>query len=73
MTLVFDASCQGESEGEPSYAEIPSLRVEDVRCSVDYLAAQPFVDADRIGVLGVCAGGGYAVNAAMTCTISRSP
>ena len=50
MTLVFDASCQGESEGEPRYAEIPSLRVEDV----------------HIGVLGVCAGGGYAVSAAMS-------
>lgn len=66
VTIVFDASCQGESEGEPRYAEIPSLRVADVHCAVDYLAAQPFVDADRIGVLGVCAGGGYAVNAAMS-------
>lgn len=66
VTLVFDASCQGESEGEPRYAEIPALRVEDVHCAVDYLAAQPFVDPDRIGVLGVCAGGGYAVNSAMS-------
>lgn len=66
VTLVFDASCQGESEGEPRYAEIPSLRVEDVHCAVDYLSAQSFVDQERIGVLGVCAGGGYAVNSAMS-------
>ena len=66
VTLVFDASCQGESEGAPRYAEIPALRVEDVHCAVDYLTAQSFVDADRIGVLGVCAGGGYAVNSAMS-------
>ena len=66
VTLVFDASCQGESEGQPRFAEIPAQRVEDVHCAVDYLTAQPFVDAERIGVLGVCAGGGYAVNSAMS-------
>ncbi|MCD7994090.1 MAG: alpha/beta hydrolase [Clostridia bacterium] len=66
VTIVFDAACQGESEGEPRYAEIPAMRVEDIRCAVDYLVTLEFVDENRIGVLGVCAGGGYAVNAAMT-------
>ena len=66
VAIVFDASCQGESEGEPRFAEIPAQRVEDIRCAVDYLTTLDFVDEDRIGVLGVCAGGGYAVNAAMT-------
>ncbi len=66
VTIAFDASYQGESEGEPRYIEIPAARVEDIRCAVDYLTTLDFVDENRIGVLGVCAGGGYAVNAAMT-------
>jgi fermentation-respiration switch protein FrsA (DUF1100 family) len=66
ITLAFDASYQGESEGEPRYSEIAAARVEDIRCAVDYLTTLDFVDENRIGVLGVCAGGGYAVNAAMT-------
>ncbi|WMN61658.1 alpha/beta hydrolase (plasmid) [Pseudoalteromonas xiamenensis] len=66
ITLAFDASTQGESGGEPKYSEDPSQRVEDFRCAVDYLVTLPFVDDEKIGVLGVCGGGGYAVNAAMT-------
>lgn len=66
VTIVFDASCQGESEGEPRFAEFPAQRVEDIHCAVDYLTTLDFVDENRIGVLGVCAGGGYAVNAAMS-------
>jgi fermentation-respiration switch protein FrsA (DUF1100 family) len=66
VTIAFDASYQGESEGEPQYIEEPAVRVEDIRCAVDYLTTLDFVDKNRIGVLGICAGGGYAVNAAMT-------
>lgn len=66
VTIAFDASYQGESEGEPRYAENPAARVEDIRCAVDYLTTLDCVDENRIGVLGVCAGGGYAVTAAMT-------
>jgi fermentation-respiration switch protein FrsA (DUF1100 family) len=66
VTIVFDASFQGQSEGEPRYAEYPAARVEDIRCAVDYLTTLAYVHENRIGVLGVCAGGGYAVNAAMT-------
>ena len=66
IALAFDASFQGASGGEPRHLEDPAVRVEDIRCAVDFLVTQGFVDERRIGVLGVCAGGGYAVNAALT-------
>lgn len=66
ITLAFDASTQGASGGEPRFSEDPATRVEDFRCAVDYLVTLPYVDEEKIGVLGVCGGGGYAVNAAMT-------
>ena len=51
--------------GEPRYLEDPAQRVEDIRYAVDYLTTLNFIDTNSIGLLGICAGGGYAVNAAL--------
>ena len=66
VTLAFDASHQGESGGYPRDTENPAERMEDIRCAVDYLTTLPIVDEDRIGLLGVCAGGSYVMAVAPT-------
>ena len=66
IVLVHDASFQGESGGEPRFMEDPSIRVSDIRYAVDYLQSLPYVDAERIGAIGVCGGGAYTIHAGIT-------
>jgi fermentation-respiration switch protein FrsA (DUF1100 family) len=66
ITLAYDASYQGESGGEPRLMEVPAQRLDDISCAIDFLVQQPQVDPDRIGSLGICAGGSYALCNAQT-------
>lgn len=62
-TVAYDASFQGASGGEPHFLEDPYERVSDVYAVISYLQGLDSVDADKIGVVGICAGGGYAIAA----------
>jgi fermentation-respiration switch protein FrsA (DUF1100 family) len=66
VVLVYDSSYQGASGGEPRLLEDPTTRVEDARCAADFLTTKSFIDGSRLGVFGVCAGGGYALAVAQT-------
>lgn len=66
LVLTFDASHQGESEGEPRLLDNPFERAEDIKCGVDFLTTLPYVDRQRIGTVGQCAGSGFAIFAALT-------
>ena len=66
IALAFDASHQGESEGLPRYLEDPASRVEDIRSAVDFLVSLNYVDENKIGAMGICAGAGYTINAIQT-------
>jgi fermentation-respiration switch protein FrsA (DUF1100 family) len=64
VTLSFDLSFWGESEGQPRNVVSPDIYAEDFSAAVDFLGTQPFVDRDRIGVLGICGSGSFAISAA---------
>ncbi|MBT2411011.1 alpha/beta hydrolase [Streptomyces sp. ISL-12] len=64
--LVFDPAHQGQSGGEPRDLEDPYRRGEDISYALDALTTIPGIDPHRVGVLGICAGGGYAVHTART-------
>lgn len=64
VALAFDPSFTGESAGAPRYVASPDLNTEDFSAAVDALSLLPYADPERIGILGVCGWGGFALNAA---------
>jgi len=65
ITLAFDHRTYGESEGEPRHYENPYMKIEDVKTAVSYIGSLDVVDRNRIGLLGVCNGGGFGAAAAI--------
>ncbi len=64
VTLAFDPSYTGESSGEPRRTASPDINTEDFMAAVDFLSKNDQVDAERIGIIGICGWGGIALNAA---------
>lgn len=64
LTIAFDPSYYGESGGTPRNLTSPEISTEDFSAAVDYLSVRKDVDAQRIGILGICGWGGFALNAA---------
>jgi fermentation-respiration switch protein FrsA (DUF1100 family) len=63
VALTIDFRNFGESDGQPRLREDPAGKLVDLRAAAGFLAAQPEVDADRVGIVGICAGAGYALRA----------
>lgn len=64
VTLSIDLSFWGESEGEPRNAVLPEVYAEDFSAATDFLGTRPFIDRERIGVIGICGSGSFAISAA---------
>ena len=64
LTIAFDPSYTGESGGFPRYMASPDINTEDFMAAVDFLSVQDNVDANKIGIIGICGWGGMAINAA---------
>ncbi len=64
VTLAIDLSFWGESDGKPGHLISPEIYSDDFSAAVDYLSTQPYVDAEKIGVLGICGSGSFAISAA---------
>ncbi len=66
ITIVADAAYQGASGGTPRNVDKPTNRIEDIHGMADFISQYAGVDANRLGLLGICGGGGYALKAAQT-------
>jgi fermentation-respiration switch protein FrsA (DUF1100 family) len=64
VTLSLDLSFWGESEGQPRNAVSPDIYAEDFSAAVDFLGTRPYVDRERIGIIGICGSGSFAIAAA---------
>jgi fermentation-respiration switch protein FrsA (DUF1100 family) len=63
ITIAADAAYQGASGGEPRHTDKPAYRIDDIRGMADFITRYAGVDANRLGVLGICGGGGYTLKA----------
>lgn len=72
LTIAFDPSFTGESGGTPRYMASPDINTEDFQAAVDFFSVQDNVDADKIGIIGICGWGGLALNAASLDTRIRA-
>ncbi|TQI74030.1 hypothetical protein FHT98_1768 [Bosea sp. AK1] len=64
ITITMDAAYQGGSGGQPRSVDKPQFRIEDIHGAADFITRYAGVDAERLGLLGICGGGGYALSAA---------
>jgi fermentation-respiration switch protein FrsA (DUF1100 family) len=68
VVVAFDPSYNGESGGEPRHVASPEIFAEDFSAGVDFLGTLPYVDRERIGAIGICGSGGFALSAAQVDT-----
>ncbi|RYD84469.1 MAG: alpha/beta hydrolase [Verrucomicrobiaceae bacterium] len=66
ITIAMDAAYQGASGGEPRNVDKPAHRIEDIHGAADFITRYAGVDRDRLGLLGICGGGGYSLAAAQS-------
>ncbi|MEH6309122.1 alpha/beta hydrolase [Olivibacter sp. CPCC 100613] len=66
ITIAADAAYQGASGGQPRNVDKPQNRVEDIHGMADYISEYKGVDTARLGVFGICGGGGYTLKATQT-------
>lgn len=64
ITIAMDAAYQGGSGGEPRSTDKPQFRIEDIHGAADFITHYPGIDVSRLGLLGICGGGGYSLSAA---------
>jgi fermentation-respiration switch protein FrsA (DUF1100 family) len=61
ITIAADAAYQGGSAGAPRSVDKPQFRIEDIHGAADFITGYPGVDATRLGLFGICGGGGYSL------------
>ena len=64
ITLAIDLSFWGKSKGKPRNTVAPEIYAEDISAAVDYLSSRDYIDKHRIGVIGICGSGSFAISAA---------
>jgi len=66
ITIAADAAYQGASGGQPRNVDKPANRIDDIHGMADYITHYAGVDINRLGLLGICGGGGYSLKAAQS-------